>query len=84
MLDTMAPKTSSHTFAEIGRDAARAAQRKALLKALRANHWNLTATSDALVMGGRAAVIRALKALAPEEYESAKARGDVRVGFKPE
>ena len=68
------------SFAEIGRRAAKDAQRKALLDALAANGWNLTATAKDLEMGAGAHVIRALKELAPDEHEAAKARGDVRAG----
>lgn len=68
------------TFAEIGREAAREAQRKALLRTLKAHDWNLAHTAAALGMGTASAVIRALKALAPEEYESARTDGRVRAG----
>jgi len=65
------------TFAEVGREAAREAQRKVLLEAWEAHAWNMTATAEALSMGDGTAVIRALKALAPEEYEAAKKDGRI-------
>lgn len=85
-----APKKTSKkaaaklTFAEIGRAAAKEAQRAALLAALEENAWNLTATAEALGMGGRANIIRALKELAPDEYERARDKGLVRPGVRPE
>ncbi|MDB4930079.1 MAG: hypothetical protein JWM10_2563 [Myxococcaceae bacterium] len=65
------------TFAEVGREAAREAQRKVLLESWKAHDWNMTATAEALGMGDGTAVIRALKALAPEEYDAAKKDGRV-------
>jgi transcriptional regulator with GAF, ATPase, and Fis domain len=65
------------TFAEVGREAAREAQRKVLLESWKANGWNMTATAEALGMGSGPAVIRALKTLAPDEYEAAKTDGRV-------
>ncbi len=70
-------KTPPKTFAEVGRDAARDAQRRVLLEALEAHAWNMTASAEALGMGAGANVIRALKALAPEEYEAARLDGRV-------
>jgi len=79
-----APPTSSAdagpSFAEIGREAAREAQRKALLRALKAHEWNLARTAEALAMGSGSAVIRALKLLAPEEYDAAREDGRIRAG----
>ncbi len=87
---TMATKTRTLTikvpadasFAEVGRAAAKAAQRETLLEALKANGWNLTATAKALGMGSLPSnVIRALKTLdLTEDYERAKKRGDVAPG----
>ncbi len=65
------------TFAEVGREAAREAQRKVLLEALDAHAWNMTVTAEALGMGTGANVTRAVKQLAPEEYEAAKADGRI-------
>ena len=78
-----APESSPETgpsFAEIGREAAREAQRKALLRAWKANDWNLSRTAETLQMGSSSAVIRALKLLAPEEYDAAREDGRIRAG----
>lgn len=65
------------TLAEIGREA----QRKALLAELEAQGWNLTATARELGMTNASNVIRAIKTLGlTEEYEAAKARGDIAPG----
>ena len=77
---TPTPEDAPQSFAEIGREAAREAQRKALLRALKAHDWNLAHTADALLMGDASAVIRALKALAPEEYDAAREDGRIRTG----
>lgn len=74
------PEDVPLSFAEIGREAAREAQRKALLRALKAHDWNLAHTADALSMGDASAVIRALKSLAPEEYDAAREDGRIRSG----
>lgn len=79
-----ATKTKGLTFAEAGRRAAKAAQRELLLKTLDELNWNLTKTADALAMGARGNVIRALRELAPEEYERAKADERVKPGVRPE
>lgn len=64
-------------FTRVGDEAKATAQKALLLKTLKANDWNMTKTGEALEMGTGAgagtAVIRALKELAPEEYERAKA-----------
>jgi transcriptional regulator with GAF, ATPase, and Fis domain len=70
-------KPPAKTFAEVGREAAREAQRKVLLEALAAHAWNMTVTAESLGMGTGANVTRALKQLAPEEYEAAKADGRI-------
>lgn len=58
--------------------------RALLLKTLKANGWSVTATSDALEMGGSANVLRAIRTLGlDEEYDAARERGDVRPGPKP-
>lgn len=87
---TMAPKTRTLTikvpadasFAEVGRAAAKAAQRETLLEALKANGWNLTATAEALGMGSLpSSVIRSIKTLGlEEEYEKARASGKISPG----
>lgn len=77
--DTQPPRARP-SFAEIGRAAAREAQRSALLAELNANGWNLRAAAEALQMGDASAVIRALKNIAPAEYEASKGAGVVRPG----
>lgn len=68
------------SFAEVGREAARDAQRKHLLRTLKSNGWNMSHTAEVLQMGSASAVIRALKSLAPEEYEAAQNDGRIRAG----
>lgn len=58
-------------------EGARHAGRLALLATCDALGWNLTRVAEVLEMTTPADVIRALKELAPAEYEAAKARGDV-------
>lgn len=59
------------------------AQRKALLAELRRQSWNLSATAEALELGGAGNVIRAIKALdLVEQYEAARNRGDVKPGSR--
>lgn len=77
--------TKKPSLTEIGRQAAKDAQRRALLAELDANDWNLTATAEALqVSGGSPNIIRALKQLAPDEYEAAKTDGRVSPGNRRE
>lgn len=81
---TKAKPKKKPTFTEVGNEAKAKAQRAYLLEELDAQNWNLTKTAEALGMGGRAAVIRALNDLAPEEYERAKNDGRVRPGVRPD
>ena len=61
------------TLAEIGREAAKTAQRKALFAELVRQKWNLAATAVALGVGGSANVIRAIHSLGlDEEYKAAR------------
>lgn len=88
MLVAMAPPKNSPTkgqpapgakpsLAEVGREA----QRKALLAELKLQNWNLTATARELGLTGPSNVIRAMKNLGlADEYEAAKARGDISPG----
>ena len=68
-------------FAKVGADAKADAQRKLLLETWEKHGFNLTATGEALGVGvgpvAGSAVIRALKALAPAEYEKAKQDGRI-------
>lgn len=76
-----ATQAPSRSLAEIGRDAARKAQREALLATLEACGWNLSEAARRLRMGAAAAVIRSLRKLGlNREYADARARGDVRHG----
>ena len=61
-------------------DASRLAGRSVLLASCEALKWNLTRVAEVLEMATQADVIRALKELAPEEYEAARQRGDVAPG----
>lgn len=67
-------------FTEVGDEAKATAQRALLLETLDANGWNLTATAEELGMGAATAVSRALRELAPKEYEKAKRDGRVSQG----
>ena len=66
------PARERSLYAQTGDDARRDAQRKLLLKTLREFDWNLTATAEALGMAGSPAVIKALRDVAPDEYEMAR------------
>ena len=68
-------------FTRVGNEAKARAQRDVLLAALRENDWNLTATGDALGMH-TPTVIRALRELAPDEYEAARRDGRIRAGVR--
>jgi hypothetical protein len=69
-------KKAKRSLADIGKAAARRAQRDALLAELEAQEWNLTATAEVFGMAGPN-VIRALKDLAPDEYEKARKHGRI-------
>lgn len=71
-----ADERSKSLLTEIGEHAMRAA----LLKSLKDNDWNLTRTAESLRMSAASSVIRALKSLAPDEYERARERGDIAMG----
>ena len=81
-----APKTDRKlsAFTLAGEEAKAAAQRKLLLETLKTNDWNLTATAEALGMGGRANVIRALRELAPDVYSAARADRRISPGNRRE
>lgn len=68
-------KTSKLTRA--GDDASRLTRRTLLLTTCETLAWNLTRVAEALELATASDVIRALKELAPEEYEAARTRGDV-------
>lgn len=56
------------------------AARKLLLRTVRAEGWNLSASAVALDMTGAADVLRALKLLAPDELAAARAEQLIRAG----
>jgi transcriptional regulator with GAF, ATPase, and Fis domain len=69
------------SYAEVGREAARVAQREALHRELVAQGWNLSATAKELRMGTASAVIRAIHKLGlSKEYKAAQKRGDIFPG----
>ena len=69
---------------KVGDDAKAKAQKALLLKTLKANRYNLSAVAEALNMGPATAVSRALRTLAPVEYEAAKAAGLISQGNRRE
>lgn len=74
-------EASSRSLSEIGRDAARMAQREALLATLEACGWNMSEAARRLRMGNASSIIRSLRGLGLlTEYSDAKARGSVRRG----
>lgn len=80
---TPAPKKADRSkYAAAGEDARRAAQRKLLLATLKAHGWNLAHAAEDLGLSGSAGVIRALKDVAPEEYEAARGDGRIRAGAR--
>lgn len=71
-------------FTRVGNEAKAEAQRKLLLRTLADHDWSLKATAEALEMGALASVIRALKELAPDEYEAAQSDGRIKPGKRAE
>ncbi len=72
-----APSTEAATrsLADVGREAAKAAQRKVLLAALRSHKWNLSAAGAAVGVKGSANVIRFIHSLdLTAEYDAARIR----------
>lgn len=78
-----APKLKTKTvddlsLAEIGRQASRDAQQKALLMTLRGCDWNLTVAGERLKLGSPANVLRAIHRLELlAEYEDARSSGKI-------
>jgi len=63
------------SLADVGREAAKAAQRKVLLAALRSHKWNLSAAGAAVGVKGSANVIRFIHSLGlTAEYDAARIR----------
>lgn len=77
-----APSTATRSLAEIGRDAAKAAQKAALLGALEASGWRITDASVSLGLGhGTGNILRAIRSLElVDEYRAAKAAGRIKRG----
>jgi len=73
-----ARKQSKLTLA--GDEASKLARRTLLITTLGACGWNLARTAAALDLASGADVIRALKELAPEEYDAARADGRISPG----
>lgn len=65
-------------------EASRLAGRTVLLAACDAAKWNLTRVAEALELSTQADVIRALKELAPDEYDAARERGAISPGRRAE
>ncbi len=66
-------------FAEVGREAARKAQRQLVLDELKRHDWNLTDTAKALGLAHASAVSRAIDELdLADEYEQGKAAKNER------
>lgn len=71
-------------YAKAGEEGRREAQRKLLLRTLKEQGWHLGLTADALGMSGAPHVLRAIADVGlAEEYEAAKARGDITPGRRP-
>lgn len=75
-------KKTVSKYAQAGDDARRAAQRKLLLTTLKGCDWNLARAADELGLSGSPGVIRALKDVAPDEYDAARSDGRVRAGAR--
>lgn len=65
-------------------EGARLAGRTLLLGTCEALKWDLAEVAKTLDLATSADVIRALRELAPVEYEAARERGDIRRGRRPE
>lgn len=69
------------TLAQVGRIAAREAQRNALLTELETQNWNLSAVARELGLVAAGNVLRAIKSLGlDKEYDRAKAAGKIHPG----
>lgn len=74
-----APQAPTRSLAEIGRDAARAAQREALLATLEACGWNMSEAARRLGSNSPN-ILRAVRSLLADEYAAAHADGRIHVG----
>lgn len=78
---TVPKKPRAVSLAKIGREAAHKAQREALLAALEAHDWHLSAVAKATGLHNASNVIRSIRTLGlTEEYEAAKADGKIPKG----
>jgi transcriptional regulator of acetoin/glycerol metabolism len=77
--DPKAPKRTRSRLSRIGDDAMKAA----LLAALEAHAWHLSATAEALEMAGPSDVIRSMRRLGLHaEYEAARRDGRIKPGVR--
>jgi transcriptional regulator of acetoin/glycerol metabolism len=76
-MQTVETPPAPRSLAEIGRAAMHREQKAALLAALEANGWLLEPTAAALGLYAAADVVRALRKLAPTEYEAARRDGRI-------
>ena len=82
---TKPAKARKLTLAEVGREAAKRAQRDTLLAELRAQDWNLSAVARELGLSNPSNVLRSIKTLDLDaEYESAKDDGKIVKGPRSE
>jgi hypothetical protein len=72
-------ETPTRSLAEIGRDAARKAQREALLATLEACGWNMSEAARRLGSNSPN-VLRAVRSLLAAEYAKAHEDGRIHVG----
>lgn len=79
-----ATEAPSRSLAEIGRDAARKAQREALLATLEACGWNLSEAARRLRLGAARNTLRLIPRLGlSAEYDEAKAMGKITHDPRP-
>lgn len=64
----------------VGDEASKSARRALLLTTCEIVSWDLSAAARALELATSADVIRALRELAPDEYEAARESGKIRRG----
>lgn len=84
----MASRKTTHkredpsAYALAGDEGRRAAQRALLERVLAEHDWNMAHAAAALGLSGSPGVIRALKNVAPDLYEAARADGRIRAGAR--
>lgn len=82
--ETPAEGRKKSKLTSAGEEASQLARRTLLLTTCQTLGWDLAKVATALDLTTGADVIRALKELAPGEYEAARAAGDIRRGRRPE